>query len=124
MEKSKKEKKESKIVRVPTLHEYHQTLSEQEKRSNMLEVKSTLKTLRKYGFQKERYKMKEKKLLNETLHKLEEASNTKLYVRANISGYLYLLTVSGLIIAQASDITTLHNRMIDILNTYKKEGKE
>ena len=50
MEKSKKEKKESKIVRVPTLHEYHQTLSEQEKRSNMLEVKSTLKTLRKYGF--------------------------------------------------------------------------
>lgn len=66
---------------------------------------------------------KEKKLFNsmyETLHKLEEASKTRLYVHANISGYLYLLSVSGLIIAQASDITTLHNRMINILNTYNQ----
>lgn len=62
--------------------------------------------------------MKEKKLFNETLHKLEEASKEKFYVHTNISGYMYLLSVSGLIIAQAPDITTLHNRMINILNTY------
>lgn len=58
--------------------------------------------------------------LYETLHKLEEASKERFYVHTNISGYMYLLSVSGLIIAQAPDITTLHNRMIDILNTYNQ----
>lgn len=62
--------------------------------------------------------MKEKKLLYETLHKLEELSNERFYVHTNISGYAHLLSVSGLIILQASDITTLRNRMIAILNTY------
>lgn len=50
MKESKKDKEESKIARVATLKEYNQTLSKREKRENLMEVKSTLKTLQKYGY--------------------------------------------------------------------------
>ena len=70
---------------------------------------------------------KHKKLFNamyETLHKLEEASKERLYVHTNISGYMYLLSTSGMIIEQAPDVTTLHARMMNILRTYENQTKQ
>ena len=59
----------------------------------------------------------------ETLHKLEEASKERLYVHTNVSGYIYLLSTSGMIIEQAPDVTTLHARMMNILRTYENQTK-
>ena len=70
---------------------------------------------------------KHKKLFNamyETLHKLEEASKERLYVHTNLSGYMYLLSTSGMIIEQAPDVITLHARMMNILRTYESQTKQ
>jgi len=64
------------------------------------------------------------KAMYETLHKLEDASGERLYIHSNASGFRHLLSVSGMIIAQAPDTATLHARMLEILSTYEKESHD